>query len=138
MKIPFDAKYRPQIERGEYKVIMTDHFGYDINVRIICWDNKNPDAPIVGLIESGNEEIPAQFDSRGGVYYSIIIKAYPLKIVIPEPEMTVFENAMLRYVQDGANARNDEELILLTKKHSKELLSIAKKELTSLCPDNPE
>lgn len=32
-----------------------------------------------------------------------------------------FEYAMLRYVQEGANAKNDEELIELTKKYSKEL-----------------
>ncbi len=36
-------------------------------------------------------------------------------------ELSNFEYAMLRYVQEGANAKDDEELIELTKKYSKEL-----------------
>ena len=35
-KIPFDIKYRPQIESGEYKVETRD----GKPVRIICWDKK--------------------------------------------------------------------------------------------------
>ena len=41
---------------------------------------------------------------------------------------TEFEYAMLRYLQDGANAKSDEEIVELTKKHSAELLAIAAKE----------
>lgn len=36
-------------------------------------------------------------------------------------DLSNFEYAMLRYVQEGANAKDDEELIELTKKYSKEL-----------------
>lgn len=43
-KIPFDLRYRPQIERGEYKVETRD----GKTVRIICWDAIGP-SPIIGL-----------------------------------------------------------------------------------------
>ena len=44
MKIPFDMKYRPQIESGEYKVETRN----GKSVRIICWD-KQGECPIVVL-----------------------------------------------------------------------------------------
>ena len=36
-------------------------------------------------------------------------------------DLSNFEYEMLRYVQEGANAKDDKELIELTKKYSKEL-----------------
>ena len=44
-KIPFDIKYRPQIESGEYKV----ETGDKKRVRIICWNRKVNDSPVVAL-----------------------------------------------------------------------------------------
>lgn len=48
MKIPFDIKYRPQIESGEYKVETRDGLH---SVRIICWDaaGSQRDNDIIGL-----------------------------------------------------------------------------------------
>lgn len=47
MKIPFDIKYRPQIESGEIKVINR----LNEDVRIVCWDGPDKDRPIVGFSE---------------------------------------------------------------------------------------
>ena len=44
MKIPFDIKYRPQIESGEYKVETRD----GLPARVVCWD-ANSYTPIVFL-----------------------------------------------------------------------------------------
>lgn len=57
-----------------------------------------------------------------------------LCIVTPEPELSEFEYAMLRYAQDGFNAADDNELVDITKKHSTELLDIAKKEALNGLP----
>ncbi len=48
MKIPFDIKYRPQIETGEYEVETQDGLH---SVRIICWDaaGSQRDNDIIGL-----------------------------------------------------------------------------------------
>ena len=46
----------------------------------------------------------------------------------------MFEAAMLRYVQEGANAKSDEELQELTKEHSTKLLAIARKEIEKDLP----
>ena len=53
-KIPFNVKFKPQIESGEYKVETRD----GRPVRIICWDKKEYDGqrerqtPIVYLLLS--------------------------------------------------------------------------------------
>lgn len=64
-KIPFDIKYRPEIESGKYKV--KTNAGRP--VRIICWDAKNEDPlvqlPIVGLIDYGKREMVFTWDIRG-------------------------------------------------------------------------
>ena len=44
-KIPFDIKYRPQIEAGKYKVV-TDS---GAEVKIVCWD-ADEYWPIVGIV----------------------------------------------------------------------------------------
>ena len=44
-KIPFDIKYRPQIESGEYKVETRN----GLPARVVCWD-ANSYTPIVCLV----------------------------------------------------------------------------------------
>ncbi len=46
MRIPFDIKFRPQIESGEYKVETRD----GRPARIVCWDLHGDDYPIIALI----------------------------------------------------------------------------------------
>lgn len=64
-KIPFDIKYRPEIESGKYKV----ETNAGRPVRIICWDAKSEDPlvqlPIVGLIDYGKREMVFTWDIRG-------------------------------------------------------------------------
>jgi len=52
-KIPFDIKFRPEIEAGKYKVVTE----YGEPVRIICWDSKyHTDLPVIALVNDGDGE----------------------------------------------------------------------------------
>lgn len=60
-KVPFDIKYRPQIESGEYKVETVSGF----HVEILRWDRKHPDYgkgelsfPIVAIVDFNGLEQP--------------------------------------------------------------------------------
>ena len=88
MKIPFDIKYRPQIESGEYKVVTAD----DHPVRICCW-NAEEDWPIVALVKDYNEKsdycYPMMCDTAG--VSATKGKQKQLYVITPEPELTEFE-----------------------------------------------
>ena len=123
MKIPFDIKFRPQIESGEYKV-ETRSGKHATNFQFRKWGEMDS----VWAYFPGTETWDI-YDTEGHVRYDGKDDDSDLFLVTPEPEMTAFEYAMLRYVQEGANAKSDEELEELTKKHSTELLAIAREEL---------
>lgn len=132
MKIPFDIKYRSQIESGEYKVVDKDNH----NVRIICWNKKSEKQygyHIVGLVEFG----PNHEEST---YYTIDGKArlgdkHPyLFIITPEPELTEFEQYIDEVVDDAIRESTEGGIKAITQK----ILAIAKKELCNGCAANLE
>ena len=123
MRIPFDIKYRPQIESREYKVETRD----GKPTRIVCWDMDSYN-PIVALVAnypnydgSLSEHIFSY--SMDGHYSATRSSDEDLFIVTPEPEMTAFEKKVYAYC-DGKTV--GEELI---KRIAKELLDYARKEL---------
>lgn len=61
-KIPFNIKYRPQIESGEYKVVTRE--GCPVEIRI--WDLKG-DFPVVGIYydEKNNRDTAVQVTAEG-------------------------------------------------------------------------
>lgn len=61
-KIPFNIKYRPQIESGEYKVVTRE----DRPVEIKIWDLKG-DFPVVGVYfdEKNNRDTAVQVTAEG-------------------------------------------------------------------------
>lgn len=81
MKIPFDIKYRPQIESGEYKVI--NRIGE--KVRILCCDGPDEDYPIVAF--SGEDRSPFTW-SKGGRFMTWRESSRDLFIITPEKELT--------------------------------------------------
>lgn len=131
MKIPFDIKYRPQIESGEYKVETRD----GKNVRVLCYDANNI-VPIVALVTfNDGSEGSRDYYLNGTINYD---RENPLDlfIITPEEEMTEFEKAvglvftdaqLIPRDKDGiANIHDINEFI---KKKAAELLTIVKKEL---------
>ena len=76
-KIPFDIKWKPQIESGEYKV-ETD---CKEPVTIIKWDLKNDNGNILCYYFDGKEDIP------------YVTEGKDLFIITPEEELSEFEGA---------------------------------------------
>ena len=130
-KIPFDIKFRPQIESGEYKVVDNDNH----NIRIICWDKKSEKKYgycIVGLVEFG----PNHEEST---YYTIDGKArlkdkHPcLFLITPEPELSDFEKAVANVCFDWQNIEPENRIMTdsvedAIKEDAAKLLAIARKE----------
>lgn len=129
-RIPFDIKYRKEIESGEYTLETQDG---QHTVRIICWDaqgsQRNDD--IIGLQKGalGAENIQRYDFSGHLIADSAHIGRKDLVIVTPEPELTEFEQALqtalfnarrIQYVDDIENSIHDT---------AKTLLDIAKNEL---------
>lgn len=133
MKIPFDINYRPQIERGEFKVVTAD----DHPVRICCWDAEE-DWPIVALVKDYNDKsdycYPMMCDSAG--VSATKGKDKQLFIVTPDPELTEFEEAYLRIVhlltpKDILPSFIEKHNL---REHCNELLEVAKKQFDSDLP----
>lgn len=96
MKIPFDIKYRLQIESGEYKVKIRD----GRPARIICWEAKGCQ-PIIVLIRSAvnaEEEVVLQLCADGRFSSDGVETLYDLFIVTPEEELSEFEHRLCEFV----------------------------------------
>ena len=124
IKIPFDIKYRPQIESGEYKVETRD----GRRVRIICWDAIGP-SPIIGLfLTDDGGETTTQNRPDGRWCDDLSYESdYDLFIVTPKEEMTEFEIALENFVMNAdASEQTFHENV---KQHAVELIDLARKEL---------
>lgn len=128
MKIPFDIKFRPQIESGEYKVVTGD----DRPVRIISWDKKVYSRyEIVALVPTsqGDTETVQLYCSDGTLLASNWNEKFKLFVVTPEPELTEFEADVMVILLEFVEEVDENDL----KRISKELLESAKKELCVGC-----
>ena len=131
MKIPFDIKYRPQIESGEYMVETRD----GRPARIICWDIEYyyPQYKIGALIKNDEGEDFFFLTEKG--YFCIKESGEcdsnnDLFIVTPEEELTEFEQEVSDIVEyckkNGENVADG-----YAKRHAKTLLYFAEKELST-------
>lgn len=130
-KIPFDIKYRPEIEAGKYRVITSG----GEPVRVICWDRRAC-WPVVGLVErvkTGydgetiiSEEIPVYAEKDGRCSLS----ENHLFLVPAEPELTELEITLLDWMSFDCAGRVDMETMKgCVRNRSKELLNLARKQL---------
>lgn len=116
-RLKFDIKYRPQIESGEYKVILD----CGVEAEILAWD-KPGEYPIVCMAKKEGA-IPFRTDNNGIAYHYPEGSNYSdLFIITTEPELSEFEKKVYSYC-DGKTV--GEELI---KRIAKELLDLAMKE----------
>ena len=127
MKIPFDIKYKPQIESGEYKVETRDRRP----VRIVSWDFLS-EKPIIGLIGMGfnNGETIATYYKQGRVATSHDDCA-DLFIITPGPELSEFEKVCMRLYNEGCDdgLSGDKLSNESLKESASELLDLAREEL---------
>ena len=117
-KIPFDIKYRPQIESGEYKV--KTRFGEP--VEIVKWDCRG-EYPILACIFDGDTDDSAFFSNDGkGMSGSEDV----LYIITSEPELTEFEKAVKNMMSPYVKMPDE-----IHKENAAHLLELARKELES-------
>lgn len=112
MKIPFDIKYRPQIESGEYKVETKN----GNKVRILKFDIKDENYPIVGIVyfpkceRTGTWRIDGGFQMNGSSEHDLVL-------IVPEPKLTESEDERIRkYILRGCKEcieENNSGLMLL-------------------------
>lgn len=125
-KIPFNIKYRPQIESGEYKVETRD----GKKVRVLCYDANNI-VPVVALVTfNDGSEGSRDYYSDGSMNFGRE-NALDLFIVTPEEELTEFENRLCEILDSAINYQihsTPEETIKDAKKLTPELLSLAREQ----------
>ena len=106
-KIPFNLKYRPEIESGEMKVVN----GRGKPVTILKWDMQG-NYPILGIVmtnqinyegdESWEEERPFAYNDEGRAAGSAPSEKKELYILIDGPDTSAFESelcTMLEYAR---------------------------------------
>lgn len=123
IRIPFDIKYRPQIESGEYRV----ETQAGCPVRIVCWDMAC-ELPILGLVLLNDEK--AEETAVGFTNEGTNLLGDPLYdklfIVTPEEELTEFEKAIKRaFICIGCGSVSNG----IIKDTADELLALARKQL---------
>lgn len=145
-KIPFDIKYRPQIESGEYKVCIK----YDWPVEILSWDCihvniKGERFPILAKITCMNLDTKYDFihwynnegkyDPWDGVQSTIQDNDYvayrpghDLFVITPEEELTPFEQEVSDIVE-YCKKHGAQVALSYAKQHAKTLLNFAREEL---------
>lgn len=146
MKIPFDIKYRPQIESGEYKVETRD----GRPARVICWDrvaiepldNCNIVALVTGL--KSKSESTYYYYQDGHLWNKANDEGdsvLDLFIITPEQKLTEFEKELERFYNCYLQVCSpNSHLTIEDSLHNwaSRLLELAKKELCKGCAANLE
>ena len=128
-KIPFNIKFRPQIEGGEYKVEIGKSDPW--SARIVCWDLNGNDLIVIVTNPEGKEEGLIYTPEGKHKAYAPRIDS-DLFLVTPEPEMTEFEKAVrdvASYAISFSATEPDMPIAEFAKGYAPELLEMAKKEL---------
>lgn len=81
-KIPFDIKYRPEIEAGKYKVKVEEH-----EARIVCWDYNGDNLIVCVKYPEGEQGLI--YDTAGRHMSKLPEHEPDLELYTDEPEMTV-------------------------------------------------
>lgn len=124
MKVPFNVKYRPKIESGEYKVETRD----GRPAKIIYWEAKDC-KPIIALIPQHlmKMEVVLRFYADGQFSSNGKKTMCDLFIVTPEEEMSDFEQEVSDIVEyckkNGENVADG-----YAKRHAKSLLILAREQ----------
>lgn len=135
MKIPFDIKYKPQIESGEYKIETRD----GRPARVICWDRVVTEYSdyIVALV-TGTESETAYYYYEDGHLWSKANdegdSSLDLFLITPEPELTEFEIHLLDWMSSDCGGDIPMDRMKHTvRARAKELLELVKKEICKGC-----
>lgn len=134
-KIPFDAKFRPEIESGEFKVVTKD----DRPVQILSWEMKG-NYPILGCLmekqtdyegeNTWEEERPKAFNLQGIPSNYVPSSGGELYIVIPDSEESVLETTLASMLDYAKNhAKPDADVVSIFKDRIIECVALEKSTL---------
>lgn len=134
-KIPFDAKFRPEIESGEFKVVTKD----DRSVQILSWEMKG-NYPILGCLmekqtdyegeNTWEEERPKAFNLKGIPSNYVPSSGGELYIVIPDSEESVLETTLASMLDYAKNhAKPDADVVSIFKDRIIECVALEKSTL---------
>lgn len=138
MKKPFDIKYRPQIESGDYKV----ETEAGSPAKVMDWEyNSRVCGKCIAIKITEGDGDQGLLYTHEGKRASIFPaeEGSDLFIITPEPELSEFENKLRVICEDAVResqlfpARTSEDF---AKKHSAELLNLARKELCEQIVDH--
>lgn len=124
-KIPFEMKYRPEIESGKYKVVTAD----GRPVRIICWDKAEygGNKTLIALIPaSTGTECIYQYYPNGIPISSVTLDKWRLQIETDEPKWTEFEKEFDNAIRSYRSEDFEGDYIQWVRMRAKKLLEIAK------------
>lgn len=83
-RIPFNLELAKAITKGEKEGRVVTRDGNP--VRIICWDAKDKDFPIVGLIDVGKREISHIYKNNGSFSYDTREDCHDLFLEVPDEQ----------------------------------------------------
>ena len=131
-RIPFDIKYREDIESGKCSVVWCyegDETKVAFPARIVCWDFGSS-APLLAACQKPGclEEFSCLFKTDGtpqGVY------GYRLYIERPETDMMRFEHCLEELIWAGVRTEGHQDFLIKTiaLQYAPKLLELAKKVL---------
>lgn len=133
-KIPFDIKYRPQIESGEYKVETRD--GRQAKVMDWAFNDKVFGNGIAIKVTDRDGDYALLYKHHGKQASIFPVEeGSDLIIITPEPELSEFEIAIHRRLNliNGEDMTTT-ELLEETKGMAAELLALARKEIEKGLP----
>lgn len=132
MKIPFDIKYKQEIQTGKYKVVTKT----GLPVEIVHWDLSMRKNPILGVISFVGGKEDHRYGRSGKYYCDLVPSDLDLFILTDEPMLTEFELAVLDmvdhyvegdYVYPRSGSRDEEKGYDDLQRVSSELLAAARK-----------
>lgn len=132
-KIPFNVKFRPQIESGEYKVIYVEYPSTNqYPVEILKWDSNSDAGCIIGCVRRNGKDRIYAFDENGE--HKVSGEDDRLFIVTPEPEMSEWEKAVANTLFDWQGVQPENRIMTdsvesAVKEEAAKLLSFAKQQL---------
>lgn len=120
-RLKFDIKFRPQIESGKYTVQTRD----GRPARIICWDRKGSDQPLVALVTTAIDFEQSFWVRADGIYEGTMGHDYDLFILTDEPELSEWEKEICGITNLNLSFSMTDEV----KDAARRVLDLARKEL---------
>ena len=125
-KIPFNVKFKPQIESGEYKVVYVENSSMEqYPVEILKWDSNSDAGCIVCCIRRKGKDRISAFDENGE--HKVSGEGNRLFIVTPEEKLTEFEKAFDNLAELYHSDKNPDD-VACCKEYAAKLLSIAREQ----------